>query len=633
MITILIFIKYIYIFLFFKFGSSNLSAEKSNLTTYPKGEFIFPIKPGSTASLSGSYGDIRFNHFHAGLDIRTGGVEGVAVHSAGDGYVSRVGVSRGGYGNALYITHPNGFTTVYGHLKEFSSGIKEKLTQRQYQQQAWEIDTYFSPGEILVKKGEVVALSGNTGGSGGPHLHFEIRNQAEETINPALFGFKEVVDNLNPVIEKVVLRPMNIDSRINGQFGEVTLTPIRLKNGDYVLNNRITAVGKIGVMLYTYDKSETSPFRLGVTSLQLTNNGVEQYNFDLEKMVFETKIDMNLHTDYEKMVDNGVKYHKLFVEEGNRLSFYATNQSKGFVDIFEPKNDLEVVIKDTYQNSTSLKFSVVREDVEKIQVSQAVQNYNPKILVDKFNNFLRIQAVSSTPISTPAILQYQGNPKSMDPAYQTANSVVYLYDLTKGLVDFVQIGGASEKIEFNVRLSPELNVFDTKLFNANFGQSIYSDLFLHFNASSTTLNLDEDVYPLKGRFDVSWKTTESLCAKCGVYLASSRPKFQSTDKTNDGVLFTPKEFGTYKILEDDEAPYIKPLKINSSDLSFYIKDNLSGIKNITCFVNNEWTMMEYEPKLNLIWSEKLDPQKPFKGLIQLTVEDNQGNKQTFERTI
>jgi murein DD-endopeptidase MepM/ murein hydrolase activator NlpD len=142
--------------------SNNLN---NKVITYPKGEFVFPINPGRRASLSGSYGDIRFNHFHAGLDIRTGGVEGVAVHSAGDGYVSRIGVSGGGYGNALYITHPNGYTTVYGHLKEFGDRIKGKLLEREYQQQSWAIDTYFQPGEIPVSKGEVVAFSGNTGGS------------------------------------------------------------------------------------------------------------------------------------------------------------------------------------------------------------------------------------------------------------------------------------------------------------------------------------------------------------------------------------------------------------------------------------------------------------------------------------
>lgn len=601
---------------------------------YPQGLFVFPIKPGVRASLSGSYGDIRFNHFHAGLDIRTGGVEGVPVHAAADGYVSRIGISRGGYGNALYITHSNGYTTVYGHLKEFSDNIKSKLLERQYQQKTWEIDTYFSPGEILVAKNEVVAFSGNTGGSGGPHLHFEIRNEAEETIDPSLFGFKEIVDTTSPVVLKVVLRPLNMHSRINGQFGDVTLTPIRLKNGNYVINSQITALGKVGIMLYTYDKSETSPFKLGVTSLRLTHNDNLAYSFNLAKMSFDTKMDMNLHTDYEKMVESGVKFHKLFVEEGNRMKQYVTNETDGFVEIETEKNDIEILIKDTFQNSTTLNFKVINDTNPPITtLLKSSSSYKPKILTDKFGNFLRVQAVSTYPLSIPAIFQHKGSPKSVNPAYVTANSVVYLYDLSQGLVDFVQIGESASAIQLNTWINPKQVVASGTSYQINFEKSLYSDLFLNFSSTDFTMDLGKDIYPLKDRFEVNWIKKQPLCTDCGVYLEANKPRYVTSEPTPTGVLFRPKEFGRYVILEDKEPPTIKPQRINPSELSFYINDNLSGIKNITCFVNNAWVLMEYEPKLGLIWSEKARPSVPFSGQIRLVVEDNQGNKQLFERTI
>ncbi|MFT7482617.1 MAG: hypothetical protein ACI8WW_001555 [Oceanospirillaceae bacterium] len=611
--------------------SNNLN---NKVITYPKGEFVFPINPGRRASLSGSYGDIRFNHFHAGLDIRTGGVEGVAVHSAGDGYVSRIGVSGGGYGNALYITHPNGYTTVYGHLKEFGDRIKGKLLEREYQQQSWAIDTYFQPGEIPVSKGEVVAFSGNTGGSGGPHLHFEIRNQAEQTINPSLFGFEEIVDNVSPQIVTVTLKTMDINSRINGQFGEVTLTPVKLKNGDYILNNNITAHGKIGVMVYAYDKSETSPFRLGITQMTLKANDGEVYKFDLEKMSFDTKIDMNLHTDYEKMVGNGVKNHKLYVETGNRLNNYTTNAMNGQVEIKEEKVDFEVKLSDTFHNTTRLTFNVIPELSADLLIGDQSGTFAPKLIVNKFDNILRVQAIGAVDKNVSAIFQYRGEPITSQVAYKTANSLVYLYDLKAGLVDFVQVGNSNRKIDFNTYALLSNQFISEKNYQVNFQDARYDNLFLNFKENGSELTLDEDIYPLKSRFKVTWQTSFTNCDKCGVYLASTRrSKFISSEKAGADFTFYPKEFGTYKILQDDVPPTIRVRKINSSEISFNVSDNLSGIKNITCFVDNRWVMMEYEPKLSLIWSEKLNASEPMKGQLQLTVEDNQGNITVYEKEI
>jgi murein DD-endopeptidase MepM/ murein hydrolase activator NlpD len=200
-------------------GTKALAQRKQSAKNqdFPKGYFMFPIQPGQQASLSGGFGDLRTNHFHAGLDIRTGGVEGYQIYA--EGYVSRIRVMRGGYGNVLYITHPNGYTTVYGHLKNYSSRIEQYLRQQEYKRQSWDIELTPAPNEIQVRKGEVVAISGNTGASGGPHLHFEIRDEAENAINPMKFGFWEIQDSQAPVIERVILKTLNAYSRVNGEFG------------------------------------------------------------------------------------------------------------------------------------------------------------------------------------------------------------------------------------------------------------------------------------------------------------------------------------------------------------------------------------------------------------------------------
>jgi len=135
--------------------------------------------------LSGNFGELRPNHFHAGFDFKTNQKEGLNVYAAADGYVSRIKVSTAGYGKAIYITHPNGFTTVYGHLQKASGAIQDKIIELQYAAKSYEIETYFKPNELPVAKGQIIAISGNTGGSEGPHLHFEFRdNKTEQIINP-----------------------------------------------------------------------------------------------------------------------------------------------------------------------------------------------------------------------------------------------------------------------------------------------------------------------------------------------------------------------------------------------------------------------------------------------------------------
>ena len=153
----------------------------------------------SPPTIVGNFGEPRRLHFHTGLDFRTNQEEGHAVFAAADGYISRINVSSVGYGNALYITHPNGYVSVYGHLQRFNSKIMQRLRKEQYAKENFAVDFYLQPNEISVKKGDTIALSGNTGGSGGPHLHFEIRDSAERIYNPMLFGYK-LKDDMKPVV-------------------------------------------------------------------------------------------------------------------------------------------------------------------------------------------------------------------------------------------------------------------------------------------------------------------------------------------------------------------------------------------------------------------------------------------------
>ena len=166
--------------------------------------YMFPIKPGQQNYLSGTMGELRGAHFHGGIDIKTGGATGLKIYAAADGYISRIKVDGGGYGNALYIAHPQlGTTTVYGHLKKFNKEISEFVLNEQYKRKRFAIDLYPENDQFQVKKGDIMAFSGNSGGSAGPHLHFEIRDQYQRPTNPLNNQIAEIRDNISPTVQKI----------------------------------------------------------------------------------------------------------------------------------------------------------------------------------------------------------------------------------------------------------------------------------------------------------------------------------------------------------------------------------------------------------------------------------------------
>ncbi|MDX5346044.1 MAG: M23 family metallopeptidase, partial [Hymenobacteraceae bacterium] len=185
----------------------------------PAGYFKFPIKPGQQNYLSGTMGEIRSNHFHGGIDVKTDQKIGLPVYAAADGYVSRIKMSSYGYGNIIYLTHPNGKITTYAHLSEYAPALADYVLKKQYEQETFDIELFPEKNKFAFKKGDVIAYSGNTGGSGGPHLHFEIRDTEDNLYNPLQYRFSEIKDSTPPTVSAFALKTMSIDARVNGKFG------------------------------------------------------------------------------------------------------------------------------------------------------------------------------------------------------------------------------------------------------------------------------------------------------------------------------------------------------------------------------------------------------------------------------
>jgi murein DD-endopeptidase MepM/ murein hydrolase activator NlpD len=250
---------------------------------YPK-DFISPLD--IPLDVSGSFGELRSNHFHSGLDLKTQQKEGLPVYAVGDGYISRIKISTYGYGKAIYITHPNGYTTVYGHLQKANGAIENYIKKTHYAQKSFEIELFLKPDELPVKQGEVIAFSGNSGGSGGPHLHFEFRETtSEKTVNPLFFGFNKLAEDKHaPVVQSVMVYP--IDSTIVNKSQRPIPVSINKQADGSFLAAKVIANGKIGFGINAFDYCTNLYNKNGLYKINAYLNGVLYYQFEIRKIRF-----------------------------------------------------------------------------------------------------------------------------------------------------------------------------------------------------------------------------------------------------------------------------------------------------------------------------------------------------------
>lgn len=309
--------------------------------------------------LSGNFGELRSNHFHSGIDFKTQGVEGKPIHSVQDGYVSRISVSPWGYGNGLYITHPDGTTTVYGHLQKFSQKITAYLKEKQYEQESFNVNLSLAPDELPVKEGELVALSGNTGSSGGPHLHFEVRDtETEEPMDPIEYYKDLIKDTQAPKIQGIMVYSMPGKGVVNGSRRKLELKPVTAKNGKQTLTGKIEAWGEIGLAVKGYDYMDNTSNIYGIKDITLTADSQVIFHSNLDRFAFDETRYLNSFTDFEEWKEHRSFYIKSFIDPGNRLRFIES-LNRGILTIDEPRTyHLTYKLADAFGNTTQLSIRI-----------------------------------------------------------------------------------------------------------------------------------------------------------------------------------------------------------------------------------------------------------------------------------
>lgn len=614
-------------------------AQQQKQLRYPIGYFQFPINPNQRNYLAGGMGDLRPNHFHAGIDIKTQGREGLPVYCAADGYISEVRVQTKGYGNVIFVTHPNGFVTVYGHLQSFGEPLGAYVRKNRIAQQTFTITLKPQVAQFNVKRGEVLGISGNTGGSGGPHLHFEIRDTKNNILNPLNFGFSEIKDDLPPIFQSLLIKPLNIDSRVSNDFAMKTYYPVRQKDGTYTLGGNVNAIGDIGLELLAVDKMSGTQNSNGLTCVELLVDGQEQYYANLEQFPSEVSHDINVHDDFGLEQLQGKLVQKLFQDDGNEdLPIYRPSLSKGKLHIDDGKtHQISIRIWDAYENNATLNFTINGKK-ESVNTSIATSPAPLAIRYEITENTLVLKVQHLKTPNAVATLMVDNENVVVPITFSKQNTASYLWDLRKGLPQTITIDGITKSFSFLKTCYPNQNN-EVKGVNLQFianNRAIYDTLYLTGLSTGNNFSVGQAAIPLRKEVSITFKPTEIIPfpEKTSVYrILNTEREFLASKWQNNSVLFSTEKLGNFTLLTDSIPPRMSLVKKNKDGFSFKIVDNLSGLKRVKASVNGHYVLMDYDYKRNLIWSLKEYENQLFEGDLTIEVEDYQGNSFTYQTTI
>ena len=558
--------KIISIIIFIVFGQQILRAQ----------DYINPLD--FRLLLSGSFGELRSNHFHAGIDIKTQGVEGQKVYAIADGYISRIKVSSYGYGKALYIRHYDGRTSVYAHLKEFSSTIDSITKKEQYIKKSFEINIYPLPNTINVKQGDIIALSGNSGSSGGAHLHFEIRDtKTEQPLNPLNYGFK-VKDILPPIIKE--LKVFNIEDAINRDNIKNQIFRVKKNNHRYSIDSVIIVDKKIGLGIFTYDQSNDAYNKNGVNSIKVFLDSVLIYFFELDRLDFNKNKYINAHIDYQEKKNSKKKFHKCFKLPNNSLKNYKEILNNGYINLSD--NDVHKVrieVNDTYQNTSILNFKIrMKNEKKELKFNEII---DPNIRTKLF-------------------------------AWNNENSF--------------------ENDNFKISLK-ERSLYQTINFKYKKKDSIsgvYGNIHMcHY-----------DYVPLHKKSTISIKSKIPNQLKEKAYIAkvnNERYNYVGGKWKNNYLTTKSGELGDFTVVVDTINPIIKGVNIypgkeikKQTTIKCTIEDRESGIKKYTGKINEQWVLMEYDHKRKLLKYNFDEIIKKGNNTFILEVEDMVGNIKIYK---
>jgi Peptidase family M23 len=610
---------------------------------FVKGYFSFPIRPGERNFLTGNMGELRANHFHGGLDIRTEYRCGLPVYAAADGYIQKVVIESQGYGWVITMRHPNGLSTVYAHLQDFEPKLAKYIKEYQYKKEQFIVEVVPPRNLFFFRKGEVIAYSGNTGSSGGPHLHFEIRDSLDGILNPLLFGFNEIKDTRSPYFARIGIKPIDITGRVKGLF-ERAEYGVRKKGNTYYVSETIPVWGTVGLEMLIRDRMNDGTQRGSCACIEIEMDGKEIYYYNQSHLSLKEQRQINNHLAYDHFIRSGSRFQKCYLADGNMLQEFRSPDKNGRITILDEETHLiKTVITDAYGNFATLELKLKGSKpgnvasplsgVGTIKFKHQILENTLKMLVQNLGSTDKVIRVFCGSQQTDLEVAYRGGKES-----------VFLWDLRHGIPDSVAIRNrvAFFNIQRHIVSSEKASVSVGNLLLEFLPHTLFDTLYLEVkhDHEEKTVMVNNPLIPLQGMLEMQMKPFTPVLKpdKTAAYLAlneGKRLKFLGGkwDELYSSIRFRTKTFGAFKLATDSKPPIIKLLQVNARMARFKIYDNMSGIGSWRATVNGKFLLMCYEHKQNLIYSVKLNPEEPLKGEFVLTVADNMGNESVFKRRL
>jgi hypothetical protein len=544
---------------------------KNEKGDYPQNYFRKPLD--IPLYLSGTFGELRNNHFHAGLDFKTQQKEGFEVYAAAEGYISRIKISNWGYGKAIYITHPKGYTTVYAHLKKFNPTIEKYLKKRQYEKESFEIQLFPKKNELPIPTNKIIGYSGSTGGFAGPHLHFEIRDtKTAMPINPMQFGYA-IEDSQKPIIKSLYAFPQNKESHANGLGMKHLLNTFASKNG-VLKTNTINAFGQISLGVAAYDLLDGATNKNGLYKLKMFVNGEKAHEFKAETFSYNESKLINLLIDYEIYKTKNQRIQKCYIEDHNDLSMYNRTLN-GVINIENGKRyEVLIVAEDFAGNVQRVNIPIEGVKTSKIitekefETNYKIDHKQPK----QFSN-------GNVSLSFPANAFYE----DLYLKFEASDSIAEVHTPTIPL-------RKKYKLSFNT---------------SKYSQEAKKQLYIAYKKPGS-----ERAY-----FRETSRTENSISAEVkelGTYILIKD-------------LYPPKA-SVVNIKEEQWASNHQHLKVK-------IEDKESGIKSYIGTINGKWILMEYDLKKGILIYDFNDLNfNQAKHEFKLILKDKVGNQTILKRT-
>ena len=558
--------------IFFMLLASVLQSQDKTFPQYPN-----PVK--IPVSLSATFAELRSNAFHAGVDIRTQGVEGKEVFAVADGYISRIGVSPFGYGKVIYITHNDGFTTVYAHLSKFNKKINDFVKSKQYEDRSFVQNIILEKHQFPIKRGDYIGLTGNSGSSGGPHLHYEIRyTKTQEPVNPMYFGLK-IKDTRKPTIKGLAIYPLE-NSVVNNSDTALYLD-VNFGNNIFSIDNPTIAVnGNIAFGINVFDQADGANNKNGPYSVELYADNELIYKILSDKYSYDETRYINSLIDYSYYVKNNERFIRSEIDEFNKLKLYE--KRNGVVTVNQGDTvEMSFVISDYNKNKSKLSFTLIGVELPELESKEE----NPRSYYRIYNGESRDIYLDGFVAQIPELSFYRN-------VSLKASQVDVMHNIYS---DFAYRLG-TEEIPMHKRMSVRLRVKDE-----------YKDDTLLYVA--TIDNKDKILFLGNDRVDTFIEA-----------------------KTN--VL------GTYFIAKDSIRPFVKPLNFKNKgsiaenwSLRVEIDDLETGISKYAMYINDEWVLADYDAKNKLLMYQIDNRLKPGNNVLKVVVSDMVGNETIYTATI